>query len=136
MTHRRLVVYLAHPVGAATAEGVRANLARAKRWLWALRRATDWSIAVPWIGTVEAALDAGASEDEERERGIADMLAQVERCDAIVGCGGRWSSGMTEERGVARLVGDLTGLGDEPPDHDVLVEACRGLLAAAMVGEG
>lgn len=114
----RPVVYLAHPVGAATTEAVRANLAAAKRWLWALRCATDWSICAPWIPAVEAVLDAGVPEAVERTRGLADDLAVVERCDAIVLCGGRVSSGMAMERDHAASRGlrvvDLTALGEEP----------------------
>jgi hypothetical protein len=171
---RRPVVYLAHPVGATTsdgvranlarakrwlwalrcatdwsicapwiptveavldsgADGVRANLARAKRWLWALRCATDWSICAPWIPTVEAVLDSGADEGAERARGLADDLAVVERCGAIVGCGGRWSSGMTAERSAARSVIDLTDMGEEPPDAEILRVRCE--REAAEPGE-
>lgn len=119
-TDRKRVVYLAHPVGAPTVEGIRANLARAKRWLWALRNATEWSICAPWIPSVEAVIDMGGDEAVERVRGLADDVAVVERCDALVGCGGRWSSGMTEERGAAAKVIDLTDLGDEPPAVEVL----------------
>jgi hypothetical protein len=121
---QRAVVYLAHPVGAPTADGVRANLARAKRWLWALRQASQWSICAPWIPAVEAVLDSGAPEHEHRERGLADDLAVVERCDAIVLCGGRVSHGMALERDHAVATGavflDLTGYGEEPPSELVL----------------
>jgi hypothetical protein len=117
-TPRLPVVYLAHPVGAPTVEGVLANLAAARRWLWALRTASTWSIAAPWIGAVQAALEAGTSEAEERARGLVDMLAQVERCDGIVLVGGRVSAGMALERDHAIKHGlavvDLTGLGEEP----------------------
>jgi len=128
---RRPVVYLAHSVGAATVEGVRANLAAAKRWLWALRCATDWSICAPWIPAVEAVLDSGAAEHAERERGLVDDLAVVERCDAIVLVGGRVSSGMALERDHASACGllviDLTDLGAVYPADDL-----TGNLAARL----
>jgi hypothetical protein len=117
-TPRLPVVYLAAPVGAASPDGIRANLARAKRWLWALRCASTWSICAPWIPAVEAVLDAGVPEAVERTRGLADDLAVVERCDGIVLVGGRVSSGMALERDHAIAHGlaivDLTGLGEEP----------------------
>ena len=128
---RRRVVYLAHPVGAATVDGVRANLAAAKRWLWELRKATDWSICAPWISGVEVALDAGVAEGEERKRGIPDNLAVVERCDAIVLVGGRVSIGMALERDHASACGlrviDLTDLGAVCPADDL-----TGNLAARL----
>ena len=129
---RRPVVYLAHPVGAATVEGVRANLAAAKRWLWALRCATDWSICAPWIPAVEAVLDSGAAEHAERERGLMDDLAVVERCDGLAGCGGRWSSGMVDERIAALVVIDLTDLGEEPPAIEVLRARCALVFGATL----
>lgn len=121
---RAAVVYLAAPVGAPDIERVIANLRRAKRWLWALRSASSWSICAPWIPAVEAVLDSGATEHEERARGLADDLAVVERRDAIVLVGGRVTAGMELERdhAVARglLVIDLTGMGAEPPAADAL----------------
>lgn len=128
----RPVVYLAAPVSAPTIDGVRANLARAKRWLWALRCATDWSICAPWIPAVEAALDSGAAEHDERARGLVDDVAVVERCDAVVGCGGRWSSGMLIEGHAARSTIDLTPIGEEPPAADVLRAYIETLCGESM----
>ena len=140
-TARRRVVYLAHPVGASTVEGVRANLARAKRWLWALRCATDWSICAPWIPAVEAVIDSGAVEHDERARGLADDLAVVDRCDAIVMVGGRVSSGMAMERDHAaghRLrVIDLSDEGEEPePPAMLKMLIASAELAAELVLAG
>ena len=137
----KLVVYLAHPVGAATVDGVRANLARAKRWLWAVRRATEWSICAPWIPSVEAVLDSGADESAERARGLADDLAAVERCDAIALVGGRVSSGMAMERDHAAACGlrviDLSDEGEEPePPAMLKMLIASAELAAELVLAG
>lgn len=113
------VVYLCHPVGAESVVGINANLARARRWLKALVDATDWSIVVSWMPYVEALDEAGY-----RERGLADDLAVIERCNGVVLVGGRVSSGMALERDHALAVNlpvfDLTGLGDEPPSTFLL----------------
>lgn len=124
-TDRRPVVYLAHPVGAPTVDGIHANLARARRWYWWLRQQTDWSISISWMAEVLACLEAGAVETEERVRGLANCTAQVERCDAIVLCGGRVSAGMAIERDHAIANGvrviDLTNRGEEPDGIESLV---------------
>ena len=123
------VVYLAHPVGAPDRDGIDANLARVRRWLRAIVDATDWSICASWMPYVEA-LD----EDRYRARGLADDLACLERCDAIVLVGGRVSAGMAIERDHAVTCGlrviDLTACGEEPSD------AARLLLAAEMALRG
>lgn len=95
-----------------------ANLARARRWLWWLRSHTAWSVCAPWIPAVQAAIDNGADEATERARGLADDLAVLGRCDAIVLCGGRISAGMAIERDHAIAHGlaviDLSMAGPEP----------------------
>lgn len=128
----RPVVYLAHPVSAPTVVGIHENLRRAKRWQWALRCATDWAVTVPWAASVEAALAAGVDEPTERARGMADNLAVLDRCDGLVGCGGRWSSGMVDERIAARVVIDLTDLGEEPPAIEVLRARCALVFGATL----
>lgn len=106
----RQVWYMAHPVRGDVA----ANVARAKRWLRFLRaRFPDVAIIAPWITAIDAGEDD--SDPAQRERGLLDCEATVERCDAIVLVGGRVSSGMQREAVVAKLVHDWTGLGDEPP---------------------
>ena len=141
---RTRVVYLACPV-AATPETIRreiadsdgwydpdaeqaevaaafavvgANLRRAGRWLWWLRCHTAWSVCAPWIPAVQASIDHGADEATERARGLADDRAVLERCDAIVLCGGRVSAGMAIERAHAEAHGlaviDLSMCGAEP----------------------
>lgn len=129
----KAVVYLAHPVGADTVEGVQDNLRAARRWLWALRQATDWSLAAPWIGDVLAGIEAGAAEPDERGRGLVDMFALIERCDAIVLVGGRVSAGMAAELAHARAHGleviDLIGTGAEPP---ATLADCQALVATGV----
>lgn len=109
------------------------NLARARRWLRWLVEHTDWSINATWIAGVQAAMEAGVSEADERPRGLADMLVQVERCDAIVLVGGRVSGGMAMERDHAVKHGltviDLTKFGEEP---GALKEADAGQIEAAL----
>lgn len=73
-----------------------ANLQRAMRWLAWLRRSfpQDTFIA-PWIATVMSL--HGDDSPELREAGLVDDCAVVERCDGIVLCGSRISSGMRRE---------------------------------------
>lgn len=142
----KLVVYLAAPVSPtaeqlakcgdpdlAVGATILRNLKRARRWLRWLVERTEWSIVASWMPYVET-LD----EERWRARGLADDLAVVERCDAIVLVGGRVSSGMAIERdhAVARglRVVDLTAFGEEPPTDDA---AARALIAVVeMVLEG
>ena len=101
----RPVFYVAHPVAypckcrmrrgdtlpheTLEAEAL-CNLARAKRWLrWLLER-TDVALCAPWMPYVEILPDGG----EWRERGLLDDCAMAARCDGIILCGGRISSGM------------------------------------------
>jgi hypothetical protein len=114
------VWYMCHPVGGDVA----ANLARAGRWLkWLRDRCPQTVVIAPWM----TPLLTGADDDgdpEARERGLRDCCAVVERCDGVILCGGRVSTGMQREVDVCcehgqGYVADLTGLGDEPPeDYD------------------
>lgn len=110
----RLVLYVAHPLGAPDAAGLRANLERAMRWLsWLRRSFPETTFIAPWI----AAIYSGENDSDpaQREAGLVDDCAVVERLDGMVLCGGRISSGMGREDGVARQSWDLTFLGEEPP---------------------
>ncbi len=114
------VWFMSHPVGAESERGVWGNLQRAARWLrWLRLRCPNVTIIAPWLGP----LLAGTEDDsnaEDRERGLRDCCAVVERCDGIILCGGRISSGMQRELDVAISscdVCDLTELGEEPPDY-------------------
>ncbi len=118
------VWFMSHPVGAESERGVWGNLQRAARWLrWLRLRCPNVTIIAPWLGP----LLAGTEDDsnaEDRERGLRDCCAVVERCDGIILCGGRISSGMQRELDACcdhgqGYVADLTSLGDEPPaDYD------------------
>lgn len=105
------VVYFAHPVGAADAAGVAANLAAARRWF--ARLLDLWpnvAIVASWLPYLDVLEDSG----ENRRRGLRDDLAIGRRCDGIVLCGPVLSSGMTLElesiRGVGGFVVDLVGV--------------------------
>lgn len=111
------VLYVAHPVGAATVEGIQANVARAKRWLrWLCDHDTRHAFSMPWLPYVEALDD---SNPDDRKRGLRDQREMTKRHDGIVLVGGRLSSGMsgelTEMRDRGRPCVDLLHLGEEPP---------------------
>jgi hypothetical protein len=137
------VVYLAHPVAPteeqiiammawrysdmpdsiarekAIRDIVRENLVRARCWLRFLVDNTDWAICAAWMPYVEALNDATSSH---RARGLRDDCAMAARCDAIILCGGRISSGMAQERdaviAAGGLVLDLGKMGPLPPATD------------------
>lgn len=67
----------------------------------------------PWITAIESGADD--RDQEQRARGLRDDVRVVCRCDGIVLCGGRVSSGMRHEAKHAANVIDLTALGPEPP---------------------
>ena len=120
----KLVAYLAHPVGHG--EDRQQNIANVKLWLRALVSATSWAICIPWLPYVEAYGDE--EELEYRDRGIADDLAALERCDLIVLVGGdraQTSQGMKAEAAHARKLGmpvvDLTTLG-RLPKHTTIAD--------------
>lgn len=112
MVYRRVpVMYVAHPVSG----DVEANLARARRWLrWLVDCYPGFAFCLPWMAYVQA-LD----EATHRERGLRDDLEMLRRCDGIILVGGRLSSGMALEKGVAEdaalEVHDMLHLGEEPP---------------------
>ncbi len=121
MTDRPQLVYLAHPLG-PTEPGnapaqVRANAARARRWLaWLIARELDTVFVANWLTYVDVLDDGSAAH---RDRGIRDGLALTWFCDGIVLVGGRISLGMRAEleavAGAGGWVADLTYLGEEPP---------------------
>lgn len=115
-------------------EALRANLDRAMRWLsWLRRSFTETTFIAPWI--VDILSGADDSDPAQREAGMQDNFAVIERCDGIVLCGPRISEGMRREmnwgveRGWCRTimysptiaphefdVYDLTDTCGEPPD--------------------
>jgi hypothetical protein len=78
--------------------------------------------AMRWVVDVMTGNDA---DPVRREKGLLDCERIVARCDGIVLCGGRISSGMQRELNVALkyglLIADLTSLGAEPEDIDALL---------------
>lgn len=103
---------------------VRANLQRALRWLaWLRKSFPETTFIAPWIATVMS-LD-GDDSPELREAGLVDDCAVVERCDGIVLCGGRISSGMRREmehgkaRGGPLRIADQLGYAEEFQVYDL-----------------
>ncbi len=99
------------------------NLASARIWLRWLVEHTDWAISMPWMPYVETLNDATSSH---RHRGLRDDCLMAARCDAIILCGGRISSGMAMERDAVQKAGkavvSLIDLGALPPGELELKE--------------
>lgn len=173
----RQVLYVAHPVAPTEGEiaavpkynkgghgmanrdellrrAVEANIQRALRWLaWLRKSFPETTFIAPWIATIQSL--GGDGTPEEREAGLVDDCAVVERCDGIVLVGGRISSGMRREmeHGLAgntayratRVVHlgmtttfkvyDLTGLG-APPPKDLCNLTLGGVHANAFMWAG
>lgn len=73
-----------------------ANINSAMRWLaWLRKSFPETTFIAPWIAGVLSV--GGDGSPEEREAGMVDCCAVVERCDGIVLVGGRISSGMRRE---------------------------------------
>lgn len=75
---------------------LRANLEHAMRWLsWLRKSFPETTFIAPWI----AAILSGKEDADpvQREMGLVDACATIERCDGIVLCGPRISSGMRRE---------------------------------------
>jgi hypothetical protein len=73
-----------------------ANIRRSMRWLTWLRRSfPETTFIAPWIAAVQSGEDD--SDTAQRESGLVDACAVIERCDGIVLCGGRISMGMRRE---------------------------------------
>lgn len=72
------------------------NAKRAMRWLsWLRRSFPETTFIAPWIASVLGGEDD--TDPAQREAGLVDACAVVERCDGIVLCGPRISSGMRRE---------------------------------------
>lgn len=112
------VVYFAHPVGG----DVTANVARAVRWLHFLMRVEpSVSFAAPWLACLLSGIDD--NDELSRARGLRDSERFAARCDGIVLCGGRISTGMMLELAATRTgrgwVSSLVPLGAEPPSLEM-----------------
>lgn len=100
------VFYLAHPVGAATPDGVADNLASARTWLKALiDGCPNVAWCVSWLPYLDVLEDSGSN----RERGLRDDCEIVRRCSAVVMVGPRESEGMRREAEAASYVIHATG---------------------------
>lgn len=118
--------YLAHPLSSPTAEGFDLNRGRAVQWGAWLAETFDVAIAADWIWLSLA----WEETDENRARGLDIDKATIERCDAIVLCGGRLSNGMRVELEHAVQCGkkviDLLAMGCVPPAKpDALLKLSR-----------
>ena len=108
------VVYIAHPLNAATDEERERNRANAARWC-------AWAAMVEGVAPVAdwVVLSGVLSEEQGRERGLIIDCALIERCDEVWLTGGRISPGMGVELEHAlacgKTVRDITHMGYEAP---------------------
>ncbi|MGE0547584.1 MAG: hypothetical protein AB7O24_04420 [Kofleriaceae bacterium] len=124
----RPIVYFAHPLGG----DVDGNVKRAYQWLrWLMRSEPEVAFVAPWLACVAAGADD--NNPDARERGLLDAGAVIKRCDGIVLCGDRISSGMHRELATAIQHGvyvtNLTGL----PQPDAATEAVPEVLETFRV---
>jgi hypothetical protein len=111
------------PEAARSERALHLNLQRAMRWLaWLRKSFPETTFIAPWIASIMAGEDG---TPESIEAALIDCCAVVERCDGIVLCGGRISSGMRREMEHGETNGrrgsyddrfqiyDLTALGPE-----------------------
>lgn len=88
---KRLCAFVAHPYG-----GLNTNILLARNFIRGLHlRWPDIVCVATWI--IEAQIYDDDNE-VQRNASIARNLAVIERCDAFVGCGAKWSIGMCVER--------------------------------------
>ena len=124
------IVYLAHPLGAETKEGVEANKARARRWIrWIYDNFKNVAVLAASFSTVDVLDNFNPAH---RAHGMKMNAALIPLCSEFWMVGGRISTGMGAEYGLAleqhtRKVFDLTWLGEEPPVD--VPEKVRALLA-------
>lgn len=86
------IIFLLHPVGVGATRAM--NVLSTKLWIRALvDLLPDVVIAAPWLPYAEAMVD--------RERGLRDAIAQLERSDVAAAVGGDFSRGVTTEWNLA-----------------------------------
>lgn len=102
------IAYVAHKYG-----GDPKNLDRADRWVsWLFRtHFPTYGFVAPWISVCRSIPET----PENREMGLAFDCQLVAQADEIWLVGGTISDGMRREAACAKVVVDLTHLGDEPP---------------------
>jgi hypothetical protein len=113
-----MVIFMAHPVGAATKDEVVANIKNAKAWYHTFIRSFDEiAIIADWITSCETLDDMVVSDRLRGQRANAELLA---RADELWLCGGRISSGMRSEMFIAHAldkpIRQWLDLGTLPPD--------------------
>ena len=82
------IIFLLHPVGTGSTRAM--NVASAKMWIRALVDILpDVVISAPWLPYAEVNVD--------RERGLRDAFACIERHDGAVAVGGDFSLGVRSE---------------------------------------
>ena len=82
------------------------NVENALAWIRAIVLAVpDFAVCAPWIPYVQVLPDSGLPSCPIRARGMADDMAVLERCDAILLVGGRLSLGMVTELAHAFRIG-------------------------------
>lgn len=110
-------IYLAHPVSGDP----KGNALNACAWIQALTLADSTRLYLaPWVAEVLGFDAIGEPITPEfYQRVLDDDCEVVATCQGLLAVGGAWSSGMIQERAVARIVGipilDLTKF-REPSD--------------------
>jgi hypothetical protein len=132
----RKVLYVAHPVRPTETEfasaeqsisslptmtvAINRNIKKAMAWLsWLRCSFPETTFIAPWIASTMAGADD--SDPQQREAGMADNFAVIERCDGIVLCGPRISEGMDREirHGTHRVIGGCSWFSLAPTMGDV-----------------
>lgn len=97
-----------------------ANVKRAGRWLsWLRGSFPETTFIAPRIAA--AMCGADDADPSQREAGIVDACAVIERCDGIVLCGPRVSIGMTREVHHGLQVGNRMLVDNEGEPFDFVV---------------
>ena len=105
-----IAVYLAHPLSAPTVYGIEQNRKRAAEWAKWLH-GHGFAVECSWI-TLTGVIE---ETPENRARGLRADCELVSRCDVMVLCGPRVSSGMLQEAAYAKMLIDFTHLALDYP---------------------
>lgn len=111
MSNLRNVFYIAHPVAPDYHSG--SNVAKARRWWsWLSQNDRTRVYIAPWIVEVEQCIRQRVQTNYEQA--LLDDMEVVRRCDGIILCGPKISSGMQKELDCATECGleviDITGV--------------------------
>ncbi len=122
------LIYVAHPFG-----GDPANLQRARRWyFWLVTEFPRNAYECSWIVSSEVLDD---SDPFVRRAALERDFEIVRKCDALLFVGGDITEGMRAEAQLARVVLDLSMIGDEPPEvgsHAWITTPQIGLAAGVL----